>query len=216
MARYEIPEIADKWNQGPAVPIELELPEQVAPGEALEIQVAITNNKVGHDFPTGPLDIIQAWLELEVKDDAGNVVYHSGTRDDKHFIEPGSFIFKAEAVDQYGNLIDRHNLWEMVGVRYRRTLFPGFSDVAEYSFNCPATPATERPDSLEVKSFQLKAPTSGNQRLYVEAKLQYRKIDQFLINFLYGEDSGLTTPVTTISETDGIIEVVQAKGAGSD
>jgi hypothetical protein len=206
----EIPEIADKWKQGPAVPIELELPEQAAPGEPIEIQVAITNNKVGHDFPTGPLDIIQAWLELVVKDDEGTVIYDSGTRDDRHFIEPGSFIFKAEAVDQYGNLIDRHNLWEMVGVRYRRTLFPGFSDVAEFAFNCPATLNTPGQESPEVKSFRFKAPPSGSRKLHVEAKLQYRKIDQFLVNFLYGEDSGLTTPVTTISETTGSIEVVQA------
>ena len=56
-------------------------------------------------------------------------------------------MFKAEPVDQYGNLIDRHNLWEMVGVRYRRSLFPGFSDTAEYAFRCSgnagaAAPAT--------------------------------------------------------------------------
>jgi hypothetical protein len=207
----EIPEIADKWNRGPAVPIELVLPEQVTPGEPIEIQIALTNNKVGHDFPTGPLDIIQAWLELVVKDEHGTIVYNSGTRDDDHFIKPGSFIFKAEAVDQYGNLIDRHNLWEMVGVRYRRTLFPGFSDKAEYSFNCPATPAAQRPDSVSTESFRFDAPSSENQKLYVEAKLQYRKIDQFLINFLYGEDSGLTTPVTTISEVSGVIEVLQSQ-----
>ena len=65
-------------------------------------------------------------------------MFASGRRDERHFIEPGTFMFKAEPVDQYGNLIDRHNLWEMVGVRYRRSLFPGFSDTAEYSFRCPA------------------------------------------------------------------------------
>jgi len=207
----DIPEIADKWQKGPAVPIELDLPEEIAPGEPVQVQVVITNNKVGHDFPTGPLDIIQAWLEVVVKDDEGNIVYDSGTRDDAHFIEPGSFIFKAEAVDQYGNLIDRHNLWEMVGVRYRRTLFPGFSDVAEYSFNCPATLHTGDQQPQDVETFQFEAPPSGTEKLHVEAKLQYRKIDQFLLNFLYGEDSGLTTPVTTISETTGIIEVVRAQ-----
>lgn len=184
----EIPEIAEKWEQGPAVPIELELPDRVGVGEPVEVAVVLINNKAGHDFPTGPLDIIQAWVELVVKDDKGNVVYTSGTLDERHFIEPGSFIFKAEAVDQYGNLIDRHNLWEMVGVRYRRTLFPGFSDVAQYSFN-------------------FETPEDGIESLHVEARLQYRKIDQFFLNFLYGEDSGLTTPVTTISEDNGVIQV---------
>ena len=41
-------------------------------------------------------------------------------RDERNFLQPGTFLFKAEPVDQYGNLIDRHNLWEMVGVRFRR------------------------------------------------------------------------------------------------
>ena len=185
----EIPEIADKWQPGPAVPIELALPKRVQAGEEVLVEVVLLNNKAGHDFPTGPLDIIQTWVELVVKDDEGNVVYSSGTVDDRHFIEPGSFIFKAEAVDQYGNLIDRHNLWEMVGVRYRRTLFPGFSDVAQYSF-----------DYL-----------GGSEQLHVEARLQYRKIDQFFLNFLYGEDSGLTTPITTVSEDTGIIQVEQVE-----
>ena len=208
----EIPEIADKWARGPAVPIELVLPERVKPGEPVEVRVAITSNKVGHDFPTGPLDIIQAWLELRVENDAGQVVYRSGTLDERHFIEPGSFIFKAEAVDQYGNLIDRHNLWEMVGVRYRRTLFPGFSDVAEFSFPCPASyPAQQQVLSPE-EAFQFEVLRTGEGKLYVQAKLHYRKIDQFLLNFLMGEESGLTSPVTTISEAAGTIQI---EGSGS-
>ena len=203
----EIPEIAHKWTQGRAVPIELIAPERVAPGAPVDLKVVITSNKVGHDFPTGPLDIIQSWVELVVKDDRGNVVYKSGTLDDRHFIEPGSFIFKAEPVDQYGNLIDRHNLWEMVGVRFRRSLFPGFSDVAEYSFPCPAAFRADGRARPSEERFQFKAPQDGAGRLHVQAKLQYRKIDQFLLNFLMGEKSGLTTPVTTISQDAKTIQV---------
>ncbi|HLB54642.1 MAG TPA: multiheme c-type cytochrome [Gemmatimonadales bacterium] len=183
-----IPEIADKWRPGPAVPIELVAPDTVKPGERVTIQAVITNNKVGHDFPTGPLDIIQSWVELVVVDQAGDTVYRSGQRDSAHFIEPGSFMFKAEPVDQYGNLIDRHNLWEMVGVRFRRAVFPGFADQAEFSFVCP--PATE---------------------LRVSARLMYRKVDQFLLNFLFGKESGLTAPVTAISEDRKTIPVASAQ-----
>jgi hypothetical protein len=45
----------------------------------------------------------------------------------------------------------------------------------------------------------------------VEVKLQYRKIDQYLLNFLYGEDTSLTSPITTISEDLGTIQVVSAE-----
>jgi len=206
----EIPEIADKWKTGPAVPIELAVPDTVAPGEAVKVQAVITNNKVGHDFPTGPLDIIQAWVEIEVTDQDGNVVFRSGQRDTTHFIEPGSFIFKAEPVDQYGNLIDRHNLWEMVGVRYRRALFPGFSDKAEFVFTCPGTSPSDEgaePGAPRKEEFTLRVPSGKVNVLHVSAKLQYRKADQFLLNFLFGEDAGLTAPVTTLSESEQTIYV---------
>jgi hypothetical protein len=201
----EIPEIADKWRKGPAVPLELVTPDTVRPGETVPIHAVIVNNKVGHDFPTGPLDIIQAWVELVVKDQDGHVLFESGQLDARNFIAPGSFIFKAEAVDGYGNLIDRHNLWEMVGVRYRRALFPGFSDQAAYEFIAPEAVATAA--GLNGGAARERA-AGGATRLHVSARLNYRKIDQSLINFLFGEDSGLTAPVTVLSEDERTIIVV--------
>ena len=206
----EIPEIADKWTEGPAVPIELIAPEQVSAGDEVALRVRITNNKAGHDFPTGPLDIIQAWVEIKVTDERGDLVFETGTLDEENFIKPGSFIFKAEPVDQYGNLIDRHNLWEMVGVRFKRSLFPGFADEAEFTFSCPSQlgkEAPERPKPEEEVRLLAKDPGI----LHVEAKLQYRKIDQYLLNFLMGEGTELQTPVTTLSEASGTIRVTSAE-----
>ena len=228
----EVPEIAHKWQPGPAVPVEVVAPEAVAPGEEVKLQVVVTNNKVGHDFPTGPLDIIQAWLQVTVRDRAGNVVYTSGHRDEDNFIEAGSFIFKAEPVDRYGNLIDRHNLWEMVGVRYRRAIFPGFSDRAEFSFACPASigPAESGSGAVEAgaeagagragavrvaadastrANHSFRVPEGTVDELDVSVELHYRKFDQFLLNFLFGEDSGLTAPVTVLSEDRATIRVLR-------
>lgn len=213
--RIHIPEIADKWRTGPAVPIELEAPAEARPGDPIRLDVVITNNKVGHDFPTGPLDIIQSWVEIVVRDQNGHVVFTSGERDQRHFIRPGSFIFKAEPVDQYGKLIDRHNLWEMVGVRYRRALFPGQSDRAEYAFQCPVASVpgpvehAGAPSESRRESYQFRAPTRVT-RLDVTSRLMYRKIDQFLLNFLFGESSGITAPVTVLSQDSASIAVVPA------
>ncbi len=209
--KIEIPEIADKWRTGPAVPIELIAPREVRPGQEVQLQVLITNNKVGHDFPTGPLDIIQSWLEVVVKDQTGRVVYQSGTQDQKHFIQPGSFILKAEPVDQYGKLIDRHNLWEMVGVRYRRALFPGQSDRAAFSFRSPGTAAANGAgdgQGRQARAAQHWTAPGQRARLDVSVRLLYRKIDQYLLNFLFGESAGLTAPVTVLSEARQTIDVV--------
>ncbi len=212
---FEIPEIADKWRKGPVVNLALEVPDKVAPGDEVPIRVVMTANKVGHDFPTGPLDIIQSWVEIHVTDGEGNEVFSSGKRDEQHFIEPGTFLFKAEPVDQYGNLIDRHNLWEMVGVRYRRALFPGYSDAVEYLIDCPSTMARgdDKPWlEREVRDFEMPdAPTAG--QLVVDAKLMYRKVDQFLINFLLGEDSGLTAPVIEMTRARVVIPVQEPRSA---
>jgi hypothetical protein len=200
-----LPEIADRWTTGPAVPIRLVVSPRVAPDEEVSVKVEVTNNKVGHDFPTGPLDIIQAWVELVVTDEDGRVVYESGTLNDRHFIREGSFIFKAEGIDQYGNLIDRHNLWEMIGVRFRRSLFPGFSDVAEYRFLCPATIRLPAAGLQPEYAYRFRAPRTGT--LQVSARLRYRKIDQFLMNTMFGEHAGLTTRVTDISHDAAVIQV---------
>ena len=69
----------------------------------------MTSNKAGHDYPTGPLDMIQSWVELRVTDSNGRLIFTSDQRDERNFLVPGTFLFKAEPVEQYGNLIDRHN-----------------------------------------------------------------------------------------------------------
>jgi hypothetical protein len=202
-----IPEIEYKWAAGPAVGLELECPDTVQPGEDVKLRVVITSNKVGHDFPTGPLDIIQSWINVEVTDDNGEVVFASGHVDEKHFIEPGSFMFKAEPVDRYGNLIDRHNLWEMVGVRYRRAIFPGFSDAASYAFACPAELAEKATAGEQVgRDFEVATPYQGGS-LHVKAHLDYRKADQYLLNFIFGEDSGITAPVIRMASTEKTIRI---------
>lgn len=213
-----IPEIADKWAHGPIVKLVLSAPETIAPGQDIPLRVVLASNKVGHDFPTGPLDIIQSWLDLTVTDDHGRVVWTSGKRDAKNFLQPGTFLFKAEPVDQHGNLIDRHNLWEMVGVRFRRALFPGYSDTVPFTIPCSgalaetgaAPPPAAGADRLEVPAPAVPAPAQpGEYRLTVA--LQYRKVDQFLLNYLLGPTNTLTAPVTELTRATAVVRVKPAE-----
>ena len=48
--------------------------------------------------------------------------------------------------------------------------------------------------------------------LRIEAKLNYRKFDQFLLNFAFGEDSGLTSTVTVMSEAHAEVALVGRGG----
>lgn len=198
--KIEIPEIQSKWAAGEIVKLNVDAPTSVGPNEPIPLRVVLSSNKVGHDFPTGPLDLIQSWLEIRVSDQAGKEVFKSGTRDEKHFIQPGSFLFKAEPVDQYGNLIDRHNLWEMVGVRFRRSLFPGFTDTVQYSIPCPSDVPGPKSSPSEPKQEQRIEipPLSGADEYSITVRLLYRKVDQFLLNYTMGEGK-VTAPVTELA-----------------
>jgi hypothetical protein len=200
--QYPVPEIAKKWADGPVVSLDLDVPERAVAGRPVPVRAVITSRKVGHDYPTGPLDLIQSWIEVEARDQTGALVFSSGNLDAKKMIPPGSFLFKAEPVDRYGNLIDRHNLWEMVGVRYRRSLFPGYSDAAEYTFACPGEAPARRP----AEPVEVRAESPG--RLTISARLRYRKLDQFLVDFLF-PGKGLSAPVTDLASARATVEIDQ-------
>ncbi len=205
----EIPEIADKWTSGPTIRLELYGPEQVEAGEQVDVRIVLTNNKTGHSFPTGPLDIIRSWVELTVKDEQGRVVYEAGQPDDRGRMADGAMVFKAEGIDRYGEDIDRHNLWEMVGARFKRALFPGMSDSETYSFFCPGFPAPP-PKNIEgdEKQMAFAAPTDVKE-LKVTAVLNYQKADADFLDRLFGPEAGIRTPITMMANDDLIIRVEQ-------
>lgn len=181
-----IPEIKDKWHNGLNIPIQLGSPDSISAGQNVGIDVTVTNNKSGHNFPTGPLDLIQAWIKLTVKDGYGNVIYSSGVLDKDYFIPSGSFIYRSQPVDQYGNDIDRHNLCELVGIKSSRSLYPGFSDQMKYNF-------IYNPGVID--------HLDKNDTLFVDAELCYRKFNQFFLNRFFNEDgkTDITAPVTVLS-----------------
>lgn len=196
---YEIPEISDKWTEGPVAPVEILSSDSVQAGEEVDVRVRVTNNKAGHNFPTGPLDAIQAWIRITAVTAAGDTLLNRGQLTDEHFLEEaGTLVFKAEPVDQTGNLVDFHNLWEMVGTRYARSVFPGFSDQATYQFEVPA-------DAFRSASRTGSGDDYSNLR--IQADLEYRKFNQSIFNELAplmnelvdGSLGAETAPVTTLS-----------------
>jgi hypothetical protein len=187
------------------VALELVAPKSVPAGEMAAVRAVITSNKVGHDFPTGPLDIIQSWVELTVTDANGTQVFRSGEVDGRGYLSEGAFIFKAEGIDRQGNLIDKHNLWEMVGARFKRSLFPGFSDTAEFRFSCPTALARAEP-LPPVQETRVPLPAGVAGPLRVRARLLYRKVDQTLIDFVF-PGKGLTAPITEVSTAEATIAV---------
>lgn len=187
--KIEIPEIAHKWTTGEAVRLEVKSSGEPQVGQELDLRVFVTNNKAGHSFPTGPMDMIQSWLEVTVSDEKGNEIYKGGYLDDKGYVKGLPVIYRADGFDRKGEIINRHNLWDLVGASYKRTLYPGMSDNIKVPFMIP--------ESLK-----------SGQKLMVNVKLQYRKANPEFLDQIYpGEE--VRTPITTIAEVNKILTVIK-------
>ncbi len=214
--KIEIPEIADKWSAGPVVTMEIMAPEKVAPGEELSFQVVLTNNKTGHDFPTGPLDMIESWIELTVTDDAGKVLYHSGQLGDDGRVKDPKIWYKADEFDRRGGAIDRHNLWDMVGASYKRSLYPGVTDSASVQFQCPSMARGRvaqndgKAPGQRTEGFTLPAiPNGESGYLTVTGVLWYRKANPEFLDRVYGAEATIRSPVTELTRTTARIKISQ-------
>lgn len=210
----EIPEIAGRWTDGPVVRMIIDAPESARAGEEIPIQVLLVNNKTGHDFPTGPLDMIESWVEIIVRSEDGRVLHHSGGLDEGELPADALAWFKADGFDRKGGLIDRHNLWDLVGKSYARSLYPGMTDTLEVSLRCPSmargrvSPADVRhPPGQREQRVQVPADEPGV--LYVEAVLWYRKANPAFVRRVYGVDSPVRSPLTDISRASTTIRILE-------
>ena len=185
----EVPEIADKWTAGKALRLDIKTNKTAKIGDKVDLQIMVVNNKAGHSFPTGPMDMIQSWIEVTVTDESKNLIYQGGYLDEEGYVQGLPVIYRADGFDRKGEIINRHNLWDLVGASYKRTLYPGMSDSIKADFIVP--------DTL----------ISGTN-LNVNVKLQYRKANPEFLDAVYGKEKEIRTPVTTISETNSSIEVV--------
>ena len=59
---------------------------------------------------------------------------------------------------------------------------------------------------------ELPAPAQPG-RYHITVTLQYRKVDQFLLNFLFGETNQLTAPVTEIARGTATVFVKEKAAA---
>ena len=134
-------------------------------GDSFELQIGVTNFGVGHHFPDGPIDIHEVWIEAKIVDSEGNLIFSSGAIDKNGEVDEKAHFYRALEVDKYGKLVNKHNLWDMIGHVYVKTIPPGETDIATYEVEVP---------------YWIK----GN--LTVMARLRYRKFNQWYTNWALG------------------------------
>lgn len=193
-----LPEIAHLWPAGPVASSEIVAPERVIAGEPLTFRVVVANRKVGHNFATGPLDFIRAWLHVRVRDADGGLLMEWGGIDPttrRIFDVPGvehvagnsrsegTMVLEGLPVSEIGMPIVQHELWKKAGGKGQRTIFAGHSDTQSYTVTVPAT---------------------ARGPLRIEADLCFRRYRQEFLDLVVPHmerDAGLRQPTVIQSST---------------
>ena len=219
----EIPEIADKWTDGAMVEIELLTPETVAPGEIISLKVLLRNNKTGHDFPAGPLDVLESWVEVTVSDENGNVILELGGENNPDPTVDTPLVYKADWYDRQGMPVERHNLWDVVGSSYKRVLETGQEDIIDVPFRCPTMSrprlsGTAGVDETGERHSDVVLSVASEQilELHVSARLLFRKANPRFLELVYGFDAGIEAPIIELVKTDSVIKVASAGAPAGD
>lgn len=211
----EIPEIDGKWADGPVVAMTIVAPDEIRPGELVNLALILHNNKTGHDFPAGPLDILASWVEVKVEDNLGRTLLHLGDpAGDKPTLD-APIVYKADWYDKRGLPVERHDIWDVVGSSYKRTLTSGDTDLVDIPFRCPVI---ARPKISE--SFSEEGPGERKSdvvfsidndavtELAVSARLLYRKADPEFVAKTYGIETSVEVPVIELNRASHKIQVV--------
>lgn len=143
----------------------------VQPGESVTVEVVVRTRKVGHFFPGGTVDAFDVWVELEARDDSGEVVYHSGFVEDngRGPVDRSAHFYRAFLLDAHGNPINKRNAFAARSVLYTRLIPPGAADTVHY---------------------RLMVPRGVKGNLHLKARVNYRKFAWYYTQFAYGGVSG--------------------------
>ncbi len=202
-----LPEIAHLWPEGPVVALDLlGLPDTARAGDEVTFRVQATNRKAGHNFTTGPLDFVRAWVHLEIVDGDGTTITEWGGIDPttrritdtpgrEHTLatshDGGTMVFESVPIDEDGKEIVRHQLWRKAGGQGKRVVFPGYSDIQTYVLRIPA---------------DAKGPIT------IRAALNYRRYRQEFLDLVVPEmetESGVLQPTTTQASCEKLLQIAR-------
>jgi Flp pilus assembly protein TadD len=163
----------------------LERAARLKRGEAVTIDVVVSNRGVGHQFPAGTGDLTGAWLEVQVLDTGGRTLLQSGSPSTptparsssaRHQAAPpeaGAHYYGLIALDRHGRRLVNGDLWQMATPLFHRTILPGQPD---------ADRRTIQPGESDVVRYRLQIPKGVRSRVELRAQLWYGSLVHGLIS----------------------------------
>ncbi|WP_331517509.1 multiheme c-type cytochrome [Geoalkalibacter sp.] len=139
----------------------------------LELTVDVHNVGAGHKIPTGTTYIRKMWLQVEVMDSAGKLVYASGQVDDKNHVDPNATFFRLLFRDKDGQLTGKS--WRAQGIGYDRRI-----------------PAKGK----DTEVYRIKLPAKGDYT--VSTRLMYRSFSQATLDDIHQRTGEAVPPVVSV------------------
>lgn len=170
-------------------------PVQVRRGETRRLTVVLRSRDIGHGFPGGKQDMLDAWVEVKAVDEQGRVVFWSGKGDESSPVDPGAHFLRVRWVNEKGELLLHREVWDVRAVVSQRNLVPDGSEVVHYRFAIAA---------------------DAGDRITLTARLKYRKFSWEYTDWVFPDASGNSggqvprMPVVVMAESTATLEVVDA------
>jgi tetratricopeptide (TPR) repeat protein len=156
-------------------------PITVLPGDWVRVDVVVRNKGIGHNLVPELRDFYESWLEFEARDDAGNVVYHSGGVDAQHRVDPNARNYTLQILTREGKSIDHHEVWKTYTRAYDASIASGRSDVVRFRFRVP----------------------DHTQGLTLAAALRYRRFRRVFTDWVFDDKATDPDRFPTITLADG-------------
>lgn len=145
------------------------------------LTVQVSNERAGHNIPTGMPGLRQVWLEVLIRDHTDAVLHHSGGLDKEGTIDKGAVRFGPEPIDSHGHITCKP--WEIKGFRANTSIPPRGNITRTVEF--PVSDGVTWP-------------------LTARVVLHYRGFPQSLMNELLPK-AGATIPVFDMASTEAAI-----------
>ena len=139
-----------------------------------KLNIRVRNVGAGHALPTGVADFRQVWLDVTVRDAAGQIVLESGKMDEKGVVDTGARFFQKVFGDKYG---------EPVGFKFWRY---------EKMLKDTKIPAGGYRDE------QFILPPETQFPVEVDVKLMFRTYPQFVTDIVRQSYPDLTNPEAVV------------------
>ena len=163
-------------QSGPILQVRLKSdPPQVTNSRLLTIQLETTNARVGHDVPSGPIDMVRCWCEVTCLDQAGRILFKTGGLDENGDVREGTIYLGSTALlDATGRQIFDHRFWRAAKVVGKQIL--------------PAL-------ASRVDEVKIPLPQEVEGAVSITAKWRYLRINQRLWNMAFDGPAPAQVPL---------------------